>query len=181
MSLSRRAFLLWSGITGLLGLVRRLHAATLSPDTLLSSEDSDSQVLDSAQTRCLQAWFETLLPADESSPGATALGIAEQISAKALENTDYQRLLHAGCRWLDVQAQARGKLAFAELDVTGREGIVRLAEKSKEKSLPRTFFLNTRDDAFGFYYTQPQTWGMLDYPGPPQPRGFMDYSRPPAG
>jgi hypothetical protein len=175
MSFTRRDFLLWSGAAGLLGQSQHLQGALVSPDEL------DSQALDSAQARCLQTWIETLLPADEVSPGATELGVAERIVGKALGKPDYLKLLHAGCRWLDRQAQARGKLAYAELDVTGRESIVRVAEQSREKSVPLAFFVYTRNDAFGFYYTQPETWGMLGYPGPPQPRGFMDYTRPPAG
>lgn len=175
MSFTRRDFLLWSGAAGLFGQSQHLQGALVSPDEL------DSQALDSAQARCLQTWIETLLPADEVSPGATELGVAERIVGKALGKPDYLKLLRAGCRWLDRQAQARGKLAYAELDVTGRESIVRVAEQSREKSVPLAFFVYTRNDAFGFYYTQPETWGMLGYPGPPQPRGFMDYTRPPAG
>lgn len=181
MAVSRRGFLLWSGIAGLLGQSRRLLGAVVSPDLLVSTDAPDSQVLDSAQSRCLQAWVETLLPADEESPGAAELGVAERITDKAIGNPDYLKLLRAGCLWLDRQAQVRGKLAYAELDMSGRDSIVSVAEQSKAKSVPRAFFIYTRDDAFGFYYTQPETWGMLDYPGPPQPRGFMDYTRPPAG
>jgi len=181
MAMSRRGFLLWSGVAGLLGQSQRLLGAIVSPDLQVSPDAPASQALDIAQSRCLEAWVETLLPADEESPGATELGVAERIMGKALGKPDYLKLVRAGCLWLDRQAQALGKLAYAELEVTGRESIVRVAEQSKAKSVPYAFFVYTRDDAFGFYYTQPETWGMLDYPGPPQPRGFMDYTRPPAG
>ena len=181
MSLSRRHFLLSSCAAGLFGWSQRLLAALVSPDSLVSSDIADERTLDAAQLRCLQAWVETLLPADEASPGAFELGVAEHITGKAYGNTDHMKLLRVGCRWLDRQAQARGKLAYAELDITDREGIVRVAEQSKGKSLPREFFVFTRDDAFRFYYVQPATWGMLNYPGPPQPRGFMDHTQPPAG
>jgi hypothetical protein len=174
MSISRRCFLLWSCTTGLLGQSQRLLAALVSPGP------ADVDALDSAQSRCLQAWLDTLLPADEFSPAASELGMASRVVGKALGNPDYLKLIRAGCHWLDRQALAQDTQSFARLDVPGRERVVRLAEQAKIKSLPRLFFEHTREDAFTFYYTQPETWAMLDYPGPPQPGGFMDHTRPPA-
>ena len=181
MSLSRRHFLLSSCAAGLFGWSQRLLAALVSPDSLMASDIADERTLDAAQLRCLQTWVDTLMPADEMSPGAIELGVAERVTDKARGKPDYQKLLRVGCQWLDRQAQARGKLAYAELDISGRESIVKVAEHSKAKSLPREFFVYTRDDAFRFYYVQPATWGMRSYPGPPQPRGFMDHTQPPAG
>jgi len=175
MSLSRRCFLLWSCTVGLLGQSQRLLAARVSP----ASPEVDT--LDSAQSQCLQTWLDTLLPADEFSPAASELGVSSRVVGKALGNPDYLRLIRAGCRWLDQQALARGVQTFARLGAPGREQVVRLAEQATMKSLPRMFFEHTRADAFQFYYTQPEAWVMLDYPGPPQPRGFMDRTtRPPA-
>lgn len=174
MSLSRRCFLLWSITAGLLGQSQRLLAAVVLPTF------SDDLFLDADQSRCLRAWIDTLLPADEVSPAASELGVASRVADNALGNPDYLKLIRAGCRWLDRQARPRGKQAFANLDVPDRERVVRLAEQATTKSLPRVFFERTREDAFLFYYAQPETWVMLDYPGPPQPRGFMDHTRPPA-
>ena len=175
MSLNRRRFLLWSCTAGLLSQSRRLLAALVSPGSAYS------QPLNAAQSRCLQSWIDTLLPADEVSPAASELGVASRVTNKALGNPDYLKLLRAGCHWLDRQARKRSGKAFASLDLTARERVVRLAEQATTESLPRLFFEHTRAQAFLFYYTQPETWGMLDYPGPPQPRGFMDHARPPAG
>ena len=169
MSLSRRCFLLWSCTAGLLGQSQRLLAALVSPGSA-----SGVDTLDSAQSQCLQAWLDTLLPADEFSPAASELGVSSRIVSKTLGNPDYLRLIRAGCRWLDKQALARGVQTFVRLGAPEREHVVRLAEQATMKSLPRMFFEHTRTDAFLFYYTQPETWGMLNYPGPPQPRGFMD-------
>jgi hypothetical protein len=175
MSLSRRHFLFWSFAAGMLGQSRRLLAAPVSPTSPYL------QRLDTAQSRCLHIWIDTLLPADEASPAASELGVTSQVTVKALGNTNYLKLIQAGCRWLDQQARNSGGEAFATLDVDDRERVARLAEQATAKSMPRMFFEHTRQDAFHFYYAQPETWVMLDYPGPPQPRGFMDYSKPPAG
>lgn len=175
MPLSRRCFLLWSFAAGLIGRSRHLLAAVVSPVLI------DNQLLDGTQSRCLQTWLDTLLPADEFSPAASELGINARVADKALGNPDYQKLLGAGCRWLNRQARQRARRAFEDLGAADREHIVQLAEQAAEKTLPRLFFEHTREDAFMFYYGQPETWAMLDYPGPPQPRGFMDYTRTPSG
>ena len=175
MPLSRRRLLIWSFAAGLLGQTRRLLAAAVSTST------PEKLHLDATQLRCLQAWLDTLLPADEVTPAASALGVDIRIADKALGNPHYLKLLRTGCRWLDQQARQRDKRTFENLDSPEREHVVRLAEQAAAKSLPRMFFERTRKDAFLFYYTQPETWLILDYPGPPQPRGFMDHTRPPAG
>ena len=152
MSLSRRCFLLWSCTAGLLGQSQRLLAALVSPGSA-----SGVDTLDSAQSQCLQAWLDTLLPADEFSPAASELGVSSRIVSKTLGNPDYLRLIRAGCRWLDQQALARGVQTFVRLGAPEREHVVRLAEQATMKSLPRMFFEHTRTDAFLFYYTQPET------------------------
>lgn len=173
MSLSRRHFLLCSFTTGMLGQSRRLLAALISPTS------PNIQLLDAAQSHCLHIWIDTLIPADEVSPAASELGVSTQVTVKALGNPNYLKLIQAGCRWLDKQARTRGGKNFATIDVADRERVVRLAEQATAKSLPRMFFEHTRQDAFHFYYAQPETWVMLNYPGPPQPHGFMDYVQPP--
>jgi hypothetical protein len=175
MPLNRRRFLLLSIAAGLVGQSKCLLAA------VVSTTFPNSQSLDAEQSRCLQAWTDTLLPADEVSPAASKLGVPSRLADKALGNPDYLKLIRAGCRWLNRQARKVGTQAFVGLDVSEREGIVRLAEQSAAKSLPLAFFEHTRDDIFHFYYAQPETWVMLDYQGPPQPLGFMDRTRPPAG
>ena len=175
MSLNRRHFIFWSFTAGMLSQSRRVLAALVSPTA------PDIQQLNAAQTRCLQTWIDTLLPADEVSPAASELGVSSRVTGKALGSSYYLKLIQAGCHWLDRQAQKRGGKTFAMLDVSEREHVVRMAEQATAKSLQRIFFEHTRSDVFHFYYAQPETWVMLDYPGPPQPRGFMDHTRPPAG
>ncbi|MGB5260007.1 MAG: gluconate 2-dehydrogenase subunit 3 family protein [Gammaproteobacteria bacterium] len=175
MSLNRRCFLLWSFTVGLLGQSQRLLATVVSPAS------PDNQFLDAEQSRCLQAWIDTLLPADEVSPAASELGVAARVADNARGNPDFLKLIRTGCRWLDQQARTQDKQAFAQLEAPERERVVRLAEQATAKSLPRVFFERTREYAFLFYYAQPQTWAMLDYPGPPQPLGFTDHTSPPPG
>ena len=173
MSLSRRRFLLWSFAAGLIGKSHRLLAALVSPTLPFEPP------LDAGHLRCLQAWVDTLLPADADSPGASELGVHTSIADKAFGNPATLKLIRAGCRWLDQRARGHAKAAFAELDEQDRGALVRQAENSAPKSLPRVFFQHTREETFQFYYARPESWAMLKYPGPPQPRGFPDYTQPP--
>ena len=60
-----------------------------------------------------------------------------------------------------------------------RIAIVKIAEQSADRSLPRVFFIAVRHYAFEIYYAHPETWVSLGYTGPPQPVGFPDYASPP--
>jgi hypothetical protein len=170
MPLSRRQFLVWSSVTGLLGQSRRLLAA-------LSFKPS----LNVGYLRCLKAWVDTILPEDADSPTASALGVHFRIADKAVSSPTYHELVKLGCRWLDQQARGHGKELFADLDERSKETLVGQAENSVQESLPWVFFQQTREDAFHFYYAHPESWIMLKYPGPPQPYGFRDYAQPPGG
>lgn len=173
MSFSRRRFLVWSFAAGLLSKSQRSLAVLVSPPL------SFKPPLNTGHLRCLQAWVDTLLPADVHSPGAGELGVHTRIADKAAGNPATLKLVRAGCRWLDQQARGRAKAVFTELDEQDREALVRQAENSAPKSLPRVFFQHTREYAFQFYYARPESWAMLEYPGPPQPRGFPDHTQPP--
>jgi len=116
-----------------------------------------------------------------TQPGRGRTGRAHTNSNKAAVNPTILKLVRAGCQWLEQQARQRGQPAFAELNEQDRVAVVGLAENATAKSLPRVFFEYTREDAFFFYYGRPESWTMLDYPGPPQPLGFTDFARPPKG
>ena len=170
MSFSRRRFLMLFSAVNLLAPFRRLLATPIS---------SRKSPLDTDDRRCLDAWIETLMPADEFSPGAGELGVSLQIAHKAVMNRAYLKLVKAGCRWLNTQARAQGGQNFAALDEADREVVARLTEGSQPGSTPRLFFERTLDDTFLYYYARRESWVMLAYHGPPQPLGFMDYTRPP--
>ena len=113
-------------------------------------------------------------------PAATQLGVDRQLRAKAQQDPEYAQLLQFGQQWLDAQARARGAANFPALDEAGREAVTTLAESLGDDKAEHLFFLKTRQDAFAFYYSQPESWTGLAYRGPPQPLGFMDYHQPPA-
>ncbi len=132
-----------------------------------------------ADQRTLDAYLDTLIPADAEGPGALQLGVPERLSAIAAADGDYSGLIEQLVRWLDERAQALGEVGFADLDGEARETIVRAAESAAAGSPARRAFARTRQDAFAAFYGDPRAWPGIGYRGPPQPEGFPDYDRPP--
>lgn len=128
----------------------------------------------------LDAWLETLLPAEDDFPGALALGVAARLATTIARNARYAELVRQGVAWLEEKASASGARAFAALPAPSRETIVSQAAAAPLGSLPRTFFQATLDDALFHAYADPRAWVGIGYSGPPQPVGFPDHASPPA-
>lgn len=126
----------------------------------------------------LPAFLDTLLPED-ISPSASQLNVGPDLISKASRESGFERLLILGCAWLNEQSHKQGQALFENLDEASQIAIVKIAEQSAERSLPRVFFTTVQYYAFGIYYAHPETWVSLGYAGPPQPVGFPDYARPP--
>lgn len=163
MPLSRRDFLKWPIVMWVLARWFPARAAT-----------SPAQ---QAPAATLGAWLDTLIPADET-PSATQLGVDRMMLAAAANDPDYRIVLDFGRKWLDVQAQARGAKDFAALDTAAREAVAARAAGAGEAP-EYYFYISTREEAFKFYYSQPESWPGMGYRGPPQPLGHMDYTRKP--
>lgn len=128
----------------------------------------------------LEAYLDTLIPADELGPGALDLDVPEALETALARDASYRQLLDLGCAWLDDQAAFFGEKGFSALGENERSRIVLLAADGEPGSLERTFFETTRRHVFRLYWTRPDAWAGIGYDGPPQPDGFMDYAEPPA-
>jgi hypothetical protein len=62
---------------------------------------------DAHQYKTLQALCETIIPADGDSGGAIEAGAPEFIDLLTSENTDYQKTLGEGLKWLDANCTKR--------------------------------------------------------------------------
>jgi hypothetical protein len=163
MSVSRRGFLRWSTVVWALTRLFPVRAAV--------------PAVNPASDPTLGAWLDTLIPADET-PSATQLGVDRMMLAAERNDPDYRIVLDFGRKWLDAQARTRGATDFADLDTAGREAVAARAAAAGDAP-EYHFFLSTRQEAFAFYYVQPESWPGLGYRGPPQPLGHMDYARKP--
>jgi hypothetical protein len=126
----------------------------------------------------LRALLDTLIPADET-PSALEVGVLEKITEKAAAEPQYERMIRDGCLWLDMKAREQGSSSFANLAESDRDAVLVRAASASRNSPAYLFFASIRYEAFYYYYGEPATWNMLNYPGPPQPDGFRDYVLPP--
>lgn len=118
----------------------------------------------------LVALLDTLLPRDTLSGSASDLGVPNEILAESSRNALYNRLVHAGCQWLDHAAEG----SFANASPQVREVIVAWAAQSDWNQVPRRFYELIRQRALGLYYSKPAAWGGTPISRPPQPIGYPE-------
>ncbi|MDO9003795.1 MAG: gluconate 2-dehydrogenase subunit 3 family protein [Aquabacterium sp.] len=115
----------------------------------------------------LSPFIDHLIPADELSPAASALGVAQRIWNDAMATPDGRMLVERVCQWLDQYGEG-----FASLDDSEREVLVRWMSQAPWESPQRRFFHLVREQAFTLYYTQPAALKGFPFDRPPQPMGF---------
>jgi hypothetical protein len=165
---SRRRFLKVPLLIGLLAPARAAGGPVIGPAA--SKRDPLAS---------LPAFLDTLLPPEDGSPSATALGIHRRLPG-AFPGRSRRRLLMRGCTWLDDTARRRGGAGFADLGEVERNAIVAATENAPRNSLPRVFFEEVRRELFRLYYADARSWAAFGYGGPPQPAGFPDHEHPPS-
>ncbi len=115
------------------------------------------------------AFCDGLIPADELSPSASALGVPARILDEARANPQLLRLVEFSCGWMDQAAGGR----FAGADDGLRDGILEAMAGFPWEAPQRRFFDLTRDLAMGFYYSQPAALRGMATEQPPQPGGYF--------
>ena len=123
--------------------------------------------------RTFSTFCDTLVPADALSPAASTLGVPGAILADLRGNALAERLLAAGCAWLDHECQ--GDFAGAA-EATRNAALERMQAMPWESPAGR-FFVVMRNTAMADYYVQPASWRGLALDRPPQPLGFFDAVR----
>ena len=160
-------------------LSRRQAIAVAAGPIFFRDSSSAADANEISRRPTLEAWVDTLYPADELTPSASSLEVPMQIERKATTVHNYTELLKRGTAWADAEAAKAGSASFADLDVTNQEAIVGVAESMPETSVPGMFFLHTLRDGALFYYGNRETWEAVGFPHPPQPTGFPDFAGPP--
>ena len=108
------------------------------------------------QYATLDALAETIIPADDHSPGARAARVADYIDLLLSESGDQtQRTWTAGLALLDVESRGMFKAPYAQL--TPAQASELLTRISRDEANPRTpleqFFVATKDATIQGYYT----------------------------
>ena len=127
----------------------------------------------------LPALLDTLIPADELTPSASALGVPEKILANYAGHATYLRLIEYGCRWLNQTAEKKFNMQFVELEAAEQQQLVQQLAAKKPSTILYQFFLLLRNRSLELYYSQNQSWYGLTLSQTPQPLGYQNYHEAP--
>ena len=172
------------GGKSLLGTAAPVEGAGYGTDPNLSNPVVPwSLTMTDAQLRVTAALCDLILPADDRSPAASALGVPdfidEWISAPYPEQQEDRELILGGLEWLEQESRRRFGDGFAAIDSTGQHVLLdELAAPDAGMAPPErvAFFGRFRFVSVGAYYTTPvgaRDVGYIgnvpingEYPGP---------------
>ena len=140
--------------------------------------------LNDAQRRTTIALCDVMIPADDSSPGASEVAvhdfIDEWVSSPYPGHAGDRRIILEGLEWIDAEARRRFGVGFAEAGPGQKtalcDDICNPATAKPEHAPAVRFFKRFRDLTAGGYYTTPQGMKAIGYvgnvalpafPGPP--------------
>lgn len=142
---------------------------TVTDPDLLNAKASWPRVLSATELLSLSALCDMIIPADDKSPGASAVGVPAYINEYVSAPYDWAERalvrLRGGLTWLDVESGKRfGGRRFTALTIAERaticDDICFLANAKPEFVAAARFFDSVRDlTASGFYTTDA---GMKD-------------------
>ncbi|HVY90890.1 MAG TPA: gluconate 2-dehydrogenase subunit 3 family protein [Hyphomonadaceae bacterium] len=126
-----------------------------------------------AELAATAALADLILPADGDAPSASKVGVPafinEWVSAPYPDQQEQRALIIPGLAWLDKEAAKRGGQTFAQLKLDDQKKIADdIAFKDKVKpgyEQPAKFFARMRALTMGAYYTTPEGWKVIGYPG----------------
>ena len=142
-----------------------LVAAALSPLPWLGRAHA---AVAAAQAETLDAVLDVLLPADDLTPAASALGVGADILALAADQPLLAELITRVCAWLDTTGAGR----FVDLTATDKETVVAYLAQADVDTLEGRFYQLVRLLAIEFYYARPEALAGLDLNPTPQPAGY---------
>jgi hypothetical protein len=125
------------------------------------------------QRRTATALSDLIIPADDTSPSASAVGVVdfidEWISAPYKQQVDDRKLVLDGLKWLDRESARRFSAAFATLNPTQQQAICDdicfVPEAKPRFAVSARFFARYRDLTAGGFYTTPEGRKDLQYVG----------------
>jgi hypothetical protein len=147
---TRRAVLMVTLGAGLSSLCSALHAQAVPPSSLAALVDA-------------------LLPADDMSPAATALGVDAEISDFVAGSEMMTRLFAAALDWIDQLADR----PFRDLTALQQAEVLTYLQTADFNAVPGRFYHILRALAVEFYFARAEVLGGLALNAAPQPDGYM--------
>lgn len=140
------------------------------PDLMKEYKPGDywSLTLTPAQRRTVAALCDVIIPADETSPAASAVGVPdfidEWISAPYPAQVADRKIVLEGIEWIEAESQRRFRIAFVNTIARQKraicDDICYVKEAKPEFEEAASFFARFRDLTAGGFYTTPA--GMKD-------------------
>lgn len=127
-----------------------------------------SATADTAPTASLASVVDTLLPADDVSPSASALGVDKDIADFVAENDMMTRLFAAALDWMDHLADR----PFHDLTPSQQAEVLSFMESADFNAIPGRFYHILRALAVEFYYAQSEAVAGFPLNPAPQPNGY---------
>jgi len=129
--------------------------------------------LTAGQRRTASALSDIIIPADDRSPAASAVGVVdfidEWVSAPYPRQQKDRPIVLEGFKWLDEEAQRRGGKVFADapgaVQTAICDDIASLARSSPARRTAARFFALYRDLTAGAFYSSPVGRTDLGYIG----------------
>ncbi|MDH7486208.1 MAG: gluconate 2-dehydrogenase subunit 3 family protein [Anaerolineae bacterium] len=178
------------------------HYAVSPSPSLRVSPSHEPRALSPHEYVTVAAMAALIMPTDDD-PGATEAGVADYIDRKASRLAAERHRYATGVRLMDdcsARLFGRGR-RFIDLTPEQQLEVLKKTEATLEMRLrPVTslwerawrkvqkvhddlfglgdsvsFFRYLREDVMAGFYTNPISWAMLGYVGPPQPRGYPHY------
>ena len=175
----------------------------VSPSPRLSVSPSQVPRALSPHEYVTVAAIATLIVPTDHDPGATEADVVGYIDRKVSRDAALRQRYAEGVRWIDKASAklfGRGK-RFIDLSSEQQIEVLKAAEATLQMRLRpvtslwgrawrkaqkiyddlfglgqgATFFRFVREDTMAGFYTNPISWAMLGYIGPPQPRGYPHY------
>jgi len=185
-NISRRSIFKLVAAASAAGAVLPPHAAAEPPKPLtrhfknpLSDPDYANpsipwdKPLEASELATLGVLVDLIMPADESSPAATAIGLPdflnEWVGAPYPENREDHDTIRGGVSWINTHSWKLHGKAFGELAAGQQTAILdSISDASKappELAYGARFFQKLRMLTLGGYYSHPATWKSLGYVG----------------
>jgi len=130
-------------------------------------------VLTPAQRRSVTALCDVIIPADDHSPSASAVGVVdfldEWVSAPYPRQQHDRTLIEGGLAWLDIESKRRFATDFAAAKLPDQaalcDDICDAARAKDPFATAAAFFARFRDLTAGGFYTTPVGFKDLGYVG----------------
>lgn len=144
-----------------------------------------NRVLTESELLTVTALCDLIIPADDKSPAASAVGVPdfidEWVSAPYPQQVADREQVRAGLAWLDAEAARNAnRKRFADLAAEQQnaiaDGICDLAKAAAERKEAAAFFAKMRNLTAGGFYSTPDGWRdigyvgnvpLAEFPGPP--------------